>query len=133
MKSIYSQLDEIAKRANGDMEEVAAASMLRLGNRIVQGSPVDTGRFKNNWMSAYGSLDPSTPRADNPSGAGSVTDLSVKVNDVQIGGADFFFTNSLPYAYRLETGWSDQASQGVVAVNALSWEKIVTEEVRKRS
>lgn len=132
MKSIQAQLQAIAKRANGDIEKVASASMLRLGNRIVLQSPVDTGRFKNNWMSAWQAIDRSSNRGGNTSGSDSLGQLKDKVSSVDLG-KEFFFTNTVPYAMKLEYGHSAQAPDGIVRVNALHWEQIVTSEVKKRS
>lgn len=132
MKSIAAQLEAIAKRSQEDLEDVFSASMLRLGNITIQASPVDTGRFRSNWMSAYGAIDSKTVPDALPSGAPSVTRLTSKLADVDLG-VTFYFTNSLPYAQRLEYGWSAQAKGGIVRKAKLEWERIVKEEVNKRA
>lgn len=131
-KSLEAQLREIAARRTGDIEDIASASMLRMGNRIIQGSPVDDGRFINNWMSAFNGIDYSTSRPKNKAGTDSTAGLESKTSKVELN-VDFYFTNSLPYAKRLEyEGWSAQASKGMVRINALHWDKIVQQEVNKR-
>lgn len=131
-KSLEAQLREIAERRTGDIEDIASASMLRMGNRIIQGSPVDDGRFINNWMSAFNGIDYSTSRPENKAGTDSTAGLESKTSKVELN-VDFYFTNSLPYAKRLEyEGWSAQASKGMVRINALHWDKIVQQEVNKR-
>lgn len=132
MTSIASQLAKIAKRSQKDAENVCKASMLRLGNITIQGSPVDTGRFRSNWMSAYGSVDTKTTPDADKSGAPSVTRLKARLTDLNIG-VTFYFTNSLPYAQRLEYGWSAQAPAGIVRTAKLEWPRIVNEEVKKRA
>lgn len=130
--SLASDLRRISDRRNGDLEEIAQASLIRIGNRVVQGSPVDTGRFRNNWMSAYNGIDSSATRPENKSGQDSKNVLIEKVSKLDLGNT-FYFTNSLPYANRLEfDGWSAQAESGMVRVNVLAWDDIVTDEVRKR-
>lgn len=130
--SLANDLRRIADRRNGDLDEVVQASLIRLGNRIVQGSPVDSGRFRNNWMSAYNSIDPSTDRKNDISGSGSKNVLIEKVSSLDLGNV-LYFTNSLPYANRLEyDGWSAQAVSGMVRINVIAWDDIVTSEVRKR-
>ena len=132
MKSIAAQLQKIAKRSVEDAEDVVKASLLRLGNITIQASPVDTGRFGSNWMSAYGAIDSKTTQQADANGAPSVTRLTKKLSDIDLG-VTFFFTNSLPYAQRLEYGWSAQAKGGIVRKATLEWERIVKEEVRKRT
>ena len=45
-------ISQIVKAKQKQLDDVMRASVLRLGNRIIQDSPVDKGRFINNWMSA---------------------------------------------------------------------------------
>jgi hypothetical protein len=87
--------------------------ILEAYTRIVMRSPVDTGRFRSSWtiqeispneaVQAPGHY-PTPPRPDPPS-------LSSPYTIVWIN-------NSLPYAVPLETGWSKQAPQGMVAITA---------------
>ncbi len=77
-KSLEAQLREIAARRNGDIEDIASASILRMGNRVIQGSPVDKGEFINNWMSAFNGIDYSTSRSENKSGTDSTAQLESK-------------------------------------------------------
>ena len=131
-KSLEAQLREIAARRNGDIEDIASASILRMGNRIIQESPVDEGEFINNWMSAFNGIDYSAVRPKNKGGSDSTAGLESKTSNVDLN-IDFYFTNSKPYAHRLEyEGWSAQAPKGMVRVNALYWDSIVNEEVNKR-
>ena len=40
-------------------------------------------------------------------------------------------TNNLPYAQRLEYGWSQQAPQGFVRVNVSRFQQLINEEANK--
>ena len=131
MASVAAQLAKIAKSSEQKMETVIKKSLIRLGSMIVNESPVDTGRFKNNWLSAYGAADTSTTESTDISGGASIGALTAKLNGIIVGDA-FYFTNSLPYAQRIEyLGWSEQAKQGVVRVSVASWQSITDEEIRK--
>ena len=124
-----ASLTEIVRSKKAKIESVMRSSVLRLGNRIIQDSPVDTGRFINNWMSAVGTSDNSTRDDESMSGSQSQEDLermSAELKGDQIG----YFTNSLPYAEALELGSSAKAPAGMVAVNVLDWQEIVDSEVR---
>lgn len=73
-------------------------------------SPVDTGRFRANWNTGIGSMNLSTSIS---------TDSGAELRASSIlpsykAGDTIYITNNLPYALRLEYGWSDQAPAGMV-------------------
>lgn len=76
-------------------------------NNIVALSPVDTGRYRNAHHFSHGS--PSHAM----SGANSIV---IPVGDYR----PIYIQNNLPYALRIENGWSGQAPSGVYgnAVNS---------------
>jgi hypothetical protein len=75
---------------------------------LVAKSPVDTGRFRANWILGNGTIDTSTyERFEASNNAPQI--MSLKIN-----GQVISITNSLPYASRLETGYSQQAPSGMV-------------------
>lgn len=128
--SLTTDLQKIAARNKQKLLKVAQNSLMRVGGRIVVMSPVDNGRFINNWMSAYGSADTATSESLNKTGAESVGRLDAKLNGLAVGQV-FYFTNSLPYAQRLEYGWSDKAPNGMVRLSVANWQTIVAQEVAR--
>jgi hypothetical protein len=133
--SLTADLQRIAQRNKAKMVKVAQNSLMRIGGAIVAKSPVDSGRFKNNWMSAYGAPDVSTTnsfaKTELGEGRGAVVGRLKAKLDLLDTGQFFYFTNSLPYAERLEYGWSQQAPGGMVRVSVASWQSIVEDEIRK--
>ena len=134
---LQADLQRIAERNKTKMVKVMQNSLMRLGGNIVAKSPVDTGRFKNNWMAAYGAPDTSTTSNVAKTGFGEgrgavIGRLKEKINVLDTGQY-FFFTNSLPYAERLEYGWSEQSPAGMVRSSIVSWQSIVEDEIRKAS
>ena len=127
---LHSDLQRIAQRNKQKAVKVMQNSLMRIGGKIVVMSPFDQGIFKGNWMAAYGSPDTSTTDAADKTGASSIGRLKSKVEVLQ-GGMIFYFTNSMPYAERLEYGWSEQAPAGMVRVSVASWQSIVEDEIRK--
>ena len=127
---LHSDLQRIAQRNKQKAVKVMQSSLMRIGGKIVVMSPVDQGRFINNWMSAYGAVDTSTTDALDKSGAASLGKLKYTVNTLSAGQV-FYFSNSLPYAERLEYGWSEKAAAGMVRVSVASWQSIVEDEIRK--
>jgi len=128
--SLTTDLQRIAQRNKAKMVKVAQNSLMRIGGAIVLRSPVDTGRFRANLLSAYGLPDTGSAETFDKSGSAAIGKLksSLAVLDT---GQFFYFTNSLPYAERLEYGWSQQAPGGMVRVSVASWQSIVEDEIRK--
>ena len=129
--SLASDLRRIAANRKSDMEKIVRASAFQLGSNVIMMSPVDEGRLRNNWNSSIGSIDDSNDRGEQTSGGASFDQLESKINSIDMG-ATFNFSNSLPYANRIEyDGHSKQAPDGVVRVAVLQWDSIVKHEVSK--
>ena len=94
-------------------EKVVRGTLFRLAGRIIKRSPVDTGRFRNNWNALTNSINTATTNSTDSSGASSISEARTTIENLQIG-ATFYLTNNLPYARRLEYGWSDQAPSGML-------------------
>lgn len=86
---------------------------LELLKKVTMKSPVDTGRFRANWMVGIGGADETTTEST--------------VNDAMMRGSivltayralkQIFITNNLPYAAALEHGHSQQAPLGVAEIS----------------
>jgi hypothetical protein len=101
---------------------------LQAVNRTVLRSPVDTGRFRGNWTLSFGGLEPTVTEATDPGGARTIARLSAEIETYpQEGFPVIYLQNNLPYAERLEGGYSSQAPGGVVAITvaelAAIWER----------
>lgn len=126
------------KKAKANMDAVVRKIVLDLGTRVVLRSPVGDpsgwahpapkgytgGRFRANWQ--YSIVAPET-------GVLNVADKSGQVSIARItsgmpkGAAGWvhFIVNNLPYAKRLETGWSRQAPAGMVGLAVKEFQAIV--------
>lgn len=107
---------EAAKEKTG---LAAKRTMIELFNRVIQKSPVDTGRFRANWNCSIGSPNLSTSEATDPSGGAASSRATATVVSYTLNGQSVFLTNSLPYAERLENGWSGQAPNGMVRLSVM--------------
>ncbi len=129
--SLTTDLQKIAARNKQKLLKVAQNSLMRVGGSIVAKSPVDTGRFRANWLSAYGAADTDTSELIDKSGSQAIGRLDAKLNGLAVGQV-FHFTNSLPYAERLEyDAWSQQAPAGMVRLSVANWQTVVAEEVAR--
>ena len=117
-------LKKICNRAGDKAELVVRRAALDIGGQLIDRSPVDTGRFKNNWQTGIGGMDKSTSSAADASGGGGQARLNAKVAAWR-PGQSIFISNSLPYAYRLENGWSKQAPSGMVRLTVQNFEQAV--------
>lgn len=90
---------------------------LELLTRIVNRTPVDTGRARGNWQVTSGS--PATGFDDDKKddkGGATISDGFQKINNIPENEV-VWITNNLPYINRLEEGWSGKSSEGMVKVS----------------
>ena len=141
-------VDEWARRAGLSFEDAIRGVSIKLFSAIIESSPVDEGTFRNNWYVA-GDIPSSevNPNAKGGSDAGAIAKITTDVLNL----SDFTaitFTNNLPYSEVIEfggypkpaktgnktvSGYSKQAPQGVVRVNAVRFEQLLQEEARRVS
>lgn len=87
------------------------------------------GRFRANWQLGL-DAPPTGELYDKkatsyPSGAATVAGNQDKIPILTAGGRMYYLVNNLPYARRLEEGWSSQAPQGMVAITVLEFQQYV--------
>ncbi|WP_295993473.1 hypothetical protein [Rugamonas sp.] len=82
------------------------------------------GRFKGNWQLGVDEPVTDTLPDIDPSGAASKARMMAAIPP-QAAGRHYFITNNLPYAQRLEDGWSKQAPSGMVALTVVRYQAIV--------
>lgn len=109
----------IDKFADDLVEEQVVAVTQKLALTALRGvvmkSPVDTGRFRGNWNVGIGSIDYSI--TDNVDKTGQETiNKGAGIVDRAPAYQAIWISNNLPYANRLENGWSKQAPAGMVAL-----------------
>jgi len=97
-------------------EKVVRGTLFGLTNRIVKRSPVDTGRFRNNWNASVSGVNYSTTSSIDRSGGQAINKAKGVIDGLKIG-ATFYLSNNLPYAKRLEYGWSKQAPSGMIRLS----------------
>jgi hypothetical protein len=125
--SVFSaQIAEFVAKAKGNADLVVRKVALEMFSRVIQKSPVDTGRFKGNWQVAIGSLPAGTLEINDKGGTATIarvtaTALGVKAGDV------IYLVNNLEYALPLEYGHSKQAPSGMVRLTILEFNGIVSQ------
>lgn len=110
-------------RAKDNQEQVIKAASLRILARLVQMSPVDTGRFRGNWLVGFNNAPTSTTAEVDPDGSQTLARGSLVIEQFKVGMTAVYFTNNLPYAYPLEMGHSQQAPGGMVRITAAEFQQ----------
>lgn len=121
---IEGQIEGFSARAQEKALKIFKKSVIDLTSDIISDTPVDTGRLKNNWFPSTGAASEQTTEAT----ANETGDRSNSFVSNQLAlDKTFYFTNNLPYAFRIEfEGWSKvKAPQGMVRRNAIRWKQIV--------
>lgn len=128
--SFALDVSRFVEKAKKNPEKVMRQVSIKLFSAIIKASPVDTGRFRMNWMASGGNPDSGVTDATDKSGniaIGNATSFVLKAADWH----EFTLTNNLPYAQRLEYGWSQQAPQGMVRTNVSRFQQLINEEANK--
>nr|DAK06939.1 MAG TPA: tail component [Caudoviricetes sp.] len=128
--SFALDVSKFVEKAKKNPEKVMRQVSIKLFSAIIKESPVDTGRFRMNWMASGGTPASGVADATDKSGniaIGNATSFVLKAADWH----EFTLTNNLPYAQRLEYGWSQQAPQGMVRTNVSRFQQLINEEANK--
>jgi hypothetical protein len=93
-----------------------------------QGKGYVGGRFRGNWqVSVSFPISQSIDRID-PGGGATIEAGSAALGAFE-AGPSIFIMNNLPYAQRLEHGWSKQAPFGMVAVTVVEFDKLAQQAI----
>lgn len=129
MDTFAIDVSRFVKKAKLDTDTVirkVGADVLR---SVVEKSPVDTGRFRANWIVAYYPSDEVMPGLDRS----GVAAINRGLRTIQLfvpEKGELWFVNNLPYARRLEYGYSGQAPSGMVRITVLEFQRFVDAAVR---
>ncbi|SFO05831.1 hypothetical protein [Xenorhabdus japonica] len=87
------------------------------------------GRFRGNWQVTFD--DAPTEETGRIDKSGNMTKAvgDLVIGQFKVGVKSVYFSNVVPYAYRLEMGHSKQAPNGMVAVTAQEFQKFFSEAV----
>lgn len=130
-EAVSRALDRFVARANISAFVIVKKYGADLMRRIVNLSPVDTGRFRAAWTAAARLVGVSVKSAPNPvagalgalEGGGSLTRTADRV--------EFTARNSVRYAGLVEAGVSRQSSPGLVSNSLRQLETRILQELRQ--
>ncbi|MDG4650113.1 HK97 gp10 family phage protein [Roseibacterium sp. SDUM158017] len=124
------QVRRWSEKTQRKMDMAVRKITLDVFSNVILLSPVDTGRFRGNWQPAVGRAVSGTIEAVDPSGATVTAKVQSSIQGVKAGDV-IYMVNNLPYAERLENGWSSQAPSGMVALTVQRFQPIADAVIRQ--
>lgn len=100
---VLKDADDLTKKITGEMLQ-----------GVVMRSPVDTNAYRSNHRVGIGSVNTKADKQE--VGGGALTQGLTTIASSGGIGKLVFVSNSLPYALRLENGWSKQHPKGIYAL-----------------
>ena len=145
MARMAKNFKQAGKFASDDCEKAIRAAAIELFGEIVKRTPVGNpslwqspppsgyvgGRLRGNWQANIG-----TPKTDelntiDANGAKTVGEATREINKFNLNEKDIYLTNNLPYAERVEYGWSAQRPQGMMRTTVMQFKPII-DKIAKR-
>lgn len=127
--AVFEHNEELKK----DSANLTKTGRLKKRARVVDSMELNTfdqytgGRFRGNWQVGLDvQPDGETGRID-PNGNITMAVGNYMIEQFKVGTKAIYFTNNVPYAYRLEFGHSSQAPNGMIRITAEDAVKYFTE------
>lgn len=121
---------ELVKRTQANTDLLVRRVVGDFQRSLVLRSPVDTGRFRGNWQCGLGKVNLDTDSPPDKAGPGPVSRADAVMRQWK-AGQTIYLTNSLPYARRLEYGWSRQQPQGMVRITVQEYSQKLAAQVAR--
>lgn len=131
-------MSKITKLGKDKADLATRKIIFDIGARVVMLSPVGDpstwqslapagysgGQFRGNWQYGESKLPQGVLPVIDKTGEATLQKILAKLSR-NASGRVHFIANNLPYAMRLETGWSKQAPAGMVAITIREFRGIV--------
>jgi hypothetical protein len=124
--SFAAQLEAFARDSKEKADALVREVVLETGQRVIDRSPIKSGRFKSNWNYGLETRDAHTTEKTDIRALNNLEELPKRA-----AGFVHLISNALPYGPALERGHSNQAPQGMVALASLEFPQIVNFAVAK--
>tara|TARA_B100000900_G_scaffold384140_1_gene372719 strand:- start:1391 stop:1792 length:402 start_codon:yes stop_codon:yes gene_type:complete len=116
-KNFEIKLNKELVNTDEKIEDVISLIAMDSLRGIVKKSPVDTGRFRANWIVSKNRINPAKLNTVDKTGTSSITKGTQTIETFEYKkDKSIIIQNNLPYANRLENGHSKQAPKGMVAL-----------------
>lgn len=115
-------LARIVEKNKSRIDTVVRKVTLDVFGAVILKTPVDTGRARMNWIASAEKYSTNSTEGVDPSGSKAIGNVTAIVNQSKVGGI-VYLVNNLPYAHRLEYGYSQQAPNGMVRLSVAEFEQ----------
>lgn len=105
------------------------AAVANIAGLLVDNSPVRSGRFRANWQHGVNIAPAGEITALDPTGSDTKARLAQAI--AQSDPGVHYLVNNLPYAAKLEFGWSPQRPQGIVLATVMQVKGLVAEDIAR--
>jgi hypothetical protein len=118
------------------MSDTIASTAMQLYTGIVKRTPVDTGRLKGNWQISINSVDGGEKSRTDETPLGRYSQSNASAEESKVNGFNaskhgyIAIHNNLPYAERIENGYSGQAPSGMARVTLSEFERALNQAAR---
>lgn len=142
MADFSDVLNEWIESVEVKMDDIFQTIVIKVGERVVRISPVDTGLFRGNWQLTVDEETSGVLAREDQTGDSTVAAIASKANKLTAGQVAYIL-NHIEYGYDLEygtyygptakvteEGFSRQAPEGMVRVTEAEFIPIVNEAVR---
>ena len=108
--------EEFLKNTEQEILRTKLKVVTYLLQRIIQRSPVDTGAFRGNHRVSVGTIDERSDKNIKDVSGGNTISAGISAASAAKALDAIYVQNNLPYAERLEYGYSHQAPKGIYAL-----------------
>jgi len=142
MADFSDVLNEWIESVEVKMDDIFQTIVIKVGEKVVRISPVDTGLFRGNWQLTVDEETSGVLAREDQTGDSTVAAIASKANKLTAGQVAYIL-NHIEYGYDLEygtyngptakvteEGFSRQAPEGMVRVTEAEFTSIVNEAVR---
>jgi hypothetical protein len=140
--SFVQQLSDWGDKVKGRADEVVGYVVVQISSALDRRSPVGDatywkhpapkgyvgGRFRGNWQLGVDFRPVGETGRIDPTGATTQGEILAAIPE-QAGGRVYYLFNNVPYAQRIEEGWSHKAPQGLVGLTAIEFPQMVEQAV----
>ena len=129
VEQFTAQLDGLINRTKTRMEEVVKESVLRIGQTVVQRTPVQSGFLVGSWFVSINNGEVDFVGGEDTTGANSQIRIASALEAYQLGNT-VFILNSTYYAPFVEFGTVKMAPRSFVRSTAGDAPQIVNATIR---
>lgn len=148
MASFSNTIAAFQREYENDMTQILKSIVLESLSRIIERTPVDTGRLRGNWQVAVGSAPDTELTITDKTGSATMQKARGIISDINLD-TRIILVNNLPYARVVEEGlypgvgpatsatnggiFSTLATEGMLEITVAEMDDIINQAIREVS